>query len=43
VRRRDVFGKSRIAAGIYTSGQIDVSVWTAEIEEDFRRWVSEQG
>jgi regulator of RNase E activity RraA len=42
VRRRDVFGKSRIADGIYTSGQIDVSVWAAEIEEDFRQWVREQ-
>ena len=39
VRQRDVFGKSRIADGIYTSGQIDVSVWADEIEEDFRRWV----
>lgn len=39
VRQRDVFGKSRIADGIYTSGQIDVSDWAAEIEADFRRWV----
>jgi regulator of RNase E activity RraA len=41
VRRRDVFGKSRIAGGVYTSGQIDVSVWATEIEEDFRRWALE--
>lgn len=42
VRQRDVFGKSRIADGIYTSGQIDVSDWAAEIEADFQRWVTEQ-
>jgi regulator of RNase E activity RraA len=40
VRQRDVFGKSRIADGIYTSGQIDVSEWAAEIEADFQKWVA---
>lgn len=40
VRQRDVFGKSRIADGIYTSGQIDVSDWAEEIEADFKDWVS---
>jgi 4-hydroxy-4-methyl-2-oxoglutarate aldolase len=40
VRQRDVFGKSRIADGIYTSGQIDVSNWAEEIEADFKEWVA---
>ena len=43
VRQRDVFGKSRIADGIYTSGQIDVPDWAAEIESDYVRWCEEQG
>ena len=43
VRQRDVFGKSRIATGIYTSGQIDVSEWAAEIESDYVGWCEEQG
>src|SRR6476469_928172 len=38
VRQRDVFGKSRIADGIYTSGQIDVPDWAADIESDYVRW-----
>lgn len=40
VRQRDVFGKSRIAEGVYTSGQIDVSTWVDEIEADYQAWVS---
>ncbi|MFT4040358.1 MAG: hypothetical protein QM692_19415 [Thermomicrobiales bacterium] len=40
VRQRDVFGKSRIADGVYTSGQIDVPDWAEEIEDDYRAWVS---
>ena len=40
VRQRDVFGKSRIADGIYTSGQIDVSTWADDIEADYQAWVS---
>ena len=43
VRQRDVFGKSRIADGIYTSGQIDVSTWAEEIEADYTAWSAEQG
>ena len=39
VRQRDVFGKSRIAEGVYTSGQIDVSTWAEEIEADYQAWV----
>jgi regulator of RNase E activity RraA len=38
VRERDVFGKQRLAEGRYTSGQIDVSTWAAEIEADFSEW-----
>ena len=40
VRQRDVFGKSRIADGIYTSGQIDVSTWADDIEADYQVWIS---
>lgn len=40
VRQRDVFGKLRIAQGTYTSGQIDVSTWAAEIEADYQTWVT---
>jgi regulator of RNase E activity RraA len=43
VRQRDVFGKSRIAEGIYTSGQIDVSTWADEIEADYASWCAEMG
>lgn len=43
VRQRDVFGKSRIAEGVYTSGQIDVPDWAEEIEADYRAWVSALG
>jgi 4-hydroxy-4-methyl-2-oxoglutarate aldolase len=42
VRQRDVFGKSRIAEGIYTSGQIDVPEWAAAIEADYGRWRATQ-
>lgn len=43
VRQRDVFGKRRIAEGIYTSGQIDVPDWAEDIEEDYQRWVTGDG
>ena len=43
VRQRDVFGKSRIADGIYTSGQVDVSIWADEIEADYAGWCAELG
>ncbi|MCC7359442.1 MAG: hypothetical protein IT317_08200 [Anaerolineales bacterium] len=36
-RVRDEFGKSRLAEGIWTSGQID-SVWSDEIKADFENW-----
>jgi regulator of RNase E activity RraA len=38
VRLRDMFGQQRLAAGIYTSGQIDAR-WSDEIERDFSRWL----
>jgi len=38
---RDRFGKSRIAAGIYTSGEID-SAWRDDIVADFDNWLKEQ-
>jgi regulator of RNase E activity RraA len=38
VRLRDLFGQQRLAAGTYTSGQIDTR-WTDEIERDFSRWL----
>jgi hypothetical protein len=41
--QRDVFGKSRIADGVYTSGQIDVSIWAEEIEADYVEWRQEPG
>jgi 4-hydroxy-4-methyl-2-oxoglutarate aldolase len=40
VATRDRFGKSRIAAGIYGSGEID-TVWRADIEADFQAWLKE--
>ncbi|WP_339925285.1 RraA family protein [uncultured Cyclobacterium sp.] len=39
VRLRDMFGHSRIKAGIYTAGQIDTR-WSPEIEKDFSKWLS---
>lgn len=43
VRQRDVFGKRRIAEGIYTSGQIDVPEWAAKIESDYLQWCEAEG
>jgi regulator of RNase E activity RraA len=40
-RQRDVFGKLRLAEGVYTSGQIDVSIWDPAIEEDYGRWLAD--
>jgi regulator of RNase E activity RraA len=37
IRVRDEFGKSRLADGIYTSGEID-SLWSDKIKEDFESW-----
>jgi 4-hydroxy-4-methyl-2-oxoglutarate aldolase len=42
IRQRDVFGKSRLADGIYTSGQIDVPVWDEAIEADYAAWCRDQ-
>lgn len=35
---RDVFGKTRLAEGVYGSAEIDVGTWPPHIEEDFRQW-----
>jgi regulator of RNase E activity RraA len=40
IAARDRFGKSRIAQGVYGSGEID-SAWSAEIEADFQNWLKE--
>jgi 4-hydroxy-4-methyl-2-oxoglutarate aldolase len=41
VRQRDVFGKQMIAAGVYTSGEIDVPTWADPIEAHYRTWLAE--
>lgn len=38
IRVRDEFGKLRLAEGKYTSSEIDVPDWRAEIEADFQAW-----
>lgn len=43
IRQRDVFGKQRLDEQVYTSGQIDVSVWADEIEADYLNWCAERG
>jgi regulator of RNase E activity RraA len=40
IRLRDVFGKSRLAEGKYTPGQIDAR-WSDDIEKDFSGWLEE--
>ena len=35
---RDEFGKLRLAAGTYTSGEIDVPNWREDIQADFAQW-----
>ena len=42
-RRRDVFGKMRLAEGRYTSGQIDRAVWADDIEADYAAWLEREG
>ncbi len=42
IRQRDVFGKQRLAEGVYTSGQIDVPVWEEVIEADYLAWCAER-
>ena len=39
-RQRDVFGKQRLAEGVYTSGEIDVSTWAGHIEADYQEWAT---
>lgn len=39
---RDVFGHLRLTEGTYSSAEIDVPIWSAAIEADFRSW-REQG
>ncbi len=41
-RQRDVFGKLRLAEGVYTSGDIDVSTWAEHIEADYAKWLPTQ-
>jgi 4-hydroxy-4-methyl-2-oxoglutarate aldolase len=42
IDRRDRFGKQRLAAGVYTSAEIDLPVWAAHIDEDYARWMSDE-
>ncbi|HEU0113985.1 MAG TPA: hypothetical protein VFQ80_04885 [Thermomicrobiales bacterium] len=42
VRQRDVFGKQMIAAGVYTSGEIDVPTWADHIEAHYRTWTADR-
>jgi hypothetical protein len=39
-RRRDVFGKMRLAEGTYTTGQIDRGAWEEAIEADYAAWLA---
>lgn len=41
VRKRDVFGKQRLAEGRYTPGEID-TVWREDIEADYQGWLVAQ-
>ena len=41
VQLRDRFGKQRLAAGVYTSGEIDRR-WEDHIERDFSAWLEER-
>ncbi|HNP71166.1 MAG TPA: hypothetical protein PLO33_02030 [Kouleothrix sp.] len=43
IRVRDEFGKLRIGEGKYTSGEIDVPNWRADIEADFQAWKQARG
>lgn len=42
VRQRDIFGKQRLAERVYTTGEIDVPVWSHPIEDDYRSWCAER-
>jgi 4-hydroxy-4-methyl-2-oxoglutarate aldolase len=41
VRLRDKFGKQRLAEKKYTPGEIDVSPWRPDIEQDYQSWLVE--
>jgi len=43
IRVRDEFGKLRLAEGRYTSGEIDVPAWRADIDADFASWRAAAG
>jgi len=43
IRVRDEFGKQRLAEGRWTSGEIDVPTWRADIEADFVAWRAAAG
>jgi|SRR5579875_63619 4-hydroxy-4-methyl-2-oxoglutarate aldolase len=38
IQVRDRFGKLRLSEGVYTSAQIDLPQWPAEVEADFTNW-----
>jgi regulator of RNase E activity RraA len=38
IQVRDEFGKLRLSEGKYTSGEIDVPEWRADIQADFQAW-----
>jgi regulator of RNase E activity RraA len=40
IHLRDTFGKQRLAEGKYTPGEIDVSKWRADIEQDYQAWLA---
>jgi len=40
IAQRDVFGKMRIADGVYTGTQIDVPSWHEQIESDYQAWLA---
>ncbi len=42
-RQRDVFGKSRLADGVYPAGEIDTEIWKDEIVADYANWCQERG
>lgn len=43
VSMRDVFGKQRLSERVYSTADIDVQVWAADIESDFRAWRAAKG
>lgn len=43
IRSRDEFAKQRLAAGRYSTSQMDVEIWDDEIQLDFSQWRSDRG